>query len=406
MLAYNAVQDGLEAWPDNLRLRQLKGLAIARSGDIERANRLLLELAAEGSADAETLGMLARTHKDLALGARGVSRASHLQSAFRIYHQAYQAAAKDGVAADAWYTGINAAAIAVLQGQGATARRIAADIKRLCLRARDEPSAANDYWLAATLGEASLILGEGAESALHFTRAAELARGRFGHLAITRRQAELLAQHLPVLSTRVDCRGAQSPAGGDVRGTRDASRIRHAWLSRRAGGGHGSGRSRAAAATSSRGRLRDRLPAGADILCLEAMQSLGLETHIVLPFPTAESPRDRESRAPGWRERLARALAAADSVTVASEHRARGSRAPFDYAHFMLTGMARLRAQVLHTELCGLAIGDGRPSAEAVSPGSAGRALAIATYRARGRARAGSAQRSLSRGQARAHVRR
>ena len=51
LLAYNAVQEGLARWPENLRLRQLKGLATARSGDTERANRLLRELADAGHAD-------------------------------------------------------------------------------------------------------------------------------------------------------------------------------------------------------------------------------------------------------------------------------------------------------------------------------------------------------------------
>ena len=39
LLAYNAAQEGLALWPQNLRLRQLKGLATARSGDTERANK-------------------------------------------------------------------------------------------------------------------------------------------------------------------------------------------------------------------------------------------------------------------------------------------------------------------------------------------------------------------------------
>jgi predicted Zn-dependent protease len=116
LLAYNAVQDGLRVSPGNLRLRQLQGLALARSGDVERANQLLSDLAAEGGADAETLGMLARTHKDLALKTTNAARrAVHLQSAFGIYYQAYEAARKGAAASDAWYTGINAATIAVLQ---------------------------------------------------------------------------------------------------------------------------------------------------------------------------------------------------------------------------------------------------------------------------------------------------
>src|SRR3984957_10344380 len=87
LLAYNAVQDALGVSPGNLRLRQLKGLALARSGDVERANQLLSELAAEGTSNAETLGMLARTHKDLALKTTNAARRdAHLASAFAIYY--------------------------------------------------------------------------------------------------------------------------------------------------------------------------------------------------------------------------------------------------------------------------------------------------------------------------------
>ncbi|HEY1891550.1 MAG TPA: tetratricopeptide repeat-containing protein [Steroidobacteraceae bacterium] len=91
LLAYNAVQAGLALWPDNLRLRQLKGLATARSRDAERANKLLRELADAGHADAEALGILARTHKDLALRADDAAgRAQHLGAAFGIYQRAYE----------------------------------------------------------------------------------------------------------------------------------------------------------------------------------------------------------------------------------------------------------------------------------------------------------------------------
>ena len=93
LLAYNAVQEGLGSFPGSLRLRQLRGLAVARSGDLERANRLLRELADEGLADPETLGMLARTHKDLAfMTGDGAARERHLAAASAIYQQAYQSA--------------------------------------------------------------------------------------------------------------------------------------------------------------------------------------------------------------------------------------------------------------------------------------------------------------------------
>ncbi len=352
LLAYNAVQDGLRVWPGNLRLRQLRGLAIARSGDTARANALLCELAAEGVADAETLGMLARTHKDLALASRSAAeRTSHLASAFRTYSLAYAAARLNVALGDASYTGINAATIAVLQGDLATARRIAREVRELCFRAKEEPAGATDYWLDATLGEAALILGDAGESAAHYARAAGGALGRFGDLGITRRQAELLAECLPGRSDWISevlrvppvlmYTGVPRLAPEHEEGVAAAIRTRLEIL-----------RPAAAYATAT---------CESDILFLEGVARLGGETHIVLPFPAEELRRSRFDLSRGdWGERFECVLAAANSVTVTSDHRARGSAATFEYANLVLTGMARLRARLLRTDLRGFAIWTGR----------------------------------------------
>jgi len=364
LLAYNAVQEGLRVWPGNIRLRQLKGLALARSGDVALANRLLAELAAEGASDAETLGMLARTHKDLALETTNAARRDeHLASAFAIYHQAYEAARRGAAAADAWYTGINAATIAVLQGDLECARRIAGEVRELCRRAASEPSAASDYWLQATLGEAALILGEDAESTACYARAANLAAGSFGNLASTRRQVDLLASCVPwqlsagileilkippvVMYTghMIDQLERTKPRFPIALEGAMAAAIRKRFETLRPLAVYGSA------------------ACGSDILCLEAMRELGGETHIVLPFPADEFHRvSVDFAAGGWGERFERALAAADSVTITSDHRARGSTATFEYANLVLSGMAHLRAQLLDTDLHGLAIWDGRAS--------------------------------------------
>jgi class 3 adenylate cyclase len=353
LLAYNAVQEGLALWPHSLRLRQLKGLATARSGDTERANKLLRELADTGHADAETLGILARTHKDLALRAGdGAGRARHLSAAFRIYQQAYEDARSGGSAADVGYTGINAAAIAVLQGELASARRIAHEVRAHCLRALDAQP--NDYWLAATLGEAALIMGERSEAAANYARAAQLAAGSHGNLASTRRQAALLARYLPgdlawtaealkvppLLMytgylidplTGAEARFPRLLAESDI-----AAEIRRHLESVRPLAAYGS----AASVT--------------DILFLEAMQDFGGETHIVLPFPAADF--DRISGASAWRHRFERVLSHATSVTITSDHRARGSTATFEYASLIVSGKARLRAEVLDARLSGLVV--------------------------------------------------
>src|SRR2546423_2325086 len=66
LLAYDVIREGLNNWPADVRLRQLQGHALSRSGATERANLVLESLRGEGQTDEETLGMLGRTYKDLA----------------------------------------------------------------------------------------------------------------------------------------------------------------------------------------------------------------------------------------------------------------------------------------------------------------------------------------------------
>jgi adenylate cyclase len=77
----------------------------------------------------------------------------------------------------------------------------------------------------------------------------------------------------------------------------------------------------------------------------------------VLPFPAGSFRRTSVDYAGAdWIERFERALAAADSVTVASDHAASGSTATFQYANLIHTGMALLRARVLDTPMRALAV--------------------------------------------------
>jgi class 3 adenylate cyclase len=356
LLAYNAVQEGLALWPENLRLQQLKALAIARSGDTQRANELLRELADGGHADAETLGILARTHKDLALAASDpAGRAVHLAAAFGIYRRAYEDTRAVGAVAEVGYTGINAAAVAVLQGELAIARQIAGEVRTQCLRSR--VTGTSDYWLAATLGEAALILGERAEAASHYARAARFVGGSYANLATTRRQAAHLARHLPgnfgwlaevlkVPPLLMYTGDLIEPGGGATarfprllsEGTIEAEMRRYLEAVRPLAA-YGS----AACAT--------------DILFLEAMQNFGGETHIVLPFPAADF--QRINGAGSWLQRFEHVLSRASGVTITSDHRARGSTATFEYANLIVSGQARLRAQVLDARLSGLVIRSG-----------------------------------------------
>ncbi|HYG12245.1 MAG TPA: TRAFs-binding domain-containing protein, partial [Pyrinomonadaceae bacterium] len=167
LLAYDVVSEGLKFWPDDLRLRQLQAHALTRLGATERANALLLALYNEGQRDEETVGMLARTHKDLWQQADDpVERERQLQQSYKFYEEAYRLSG-------GYWTGINAATIALLSGRHDHARALAAEVRELCLAElrRAEETGADRYWTLATLGEAALISEDWAEAARRYDEA-------------------------------------------------------------------------------------------------------------------------------------------------------------------------------------------------------------------------------------------
>src|SRR5207244_2169689 len=97
-----------------------------------------------------------------------------------------------------YWPGINAATIAVVIGQREQALRLARSVKAACEveLATAAESAAGRYWLYATLGEASLILGDWPEAEAWYSRAMDIGRGRYGSIHSSRRNARLLMAHL------------------------------------------------------------------------------------------------------------------------------------------------------------------------------------------------------------------
>jgi hypothetical protein len=372
LLAYNAIQLALAERPGNLRLRQLKGLALARSGALQRSHDELAALRDEGFTDGETLGLLARTHKDLALAIdEGANREHHLAAAFDIYATGYRESASRGAVADAYYTGINAATMAFLRGHVESAREIAADVDELCQKALQESTAADAYWPQATRAEAALILGDQQTARKRYAAAARLAGTRFGDLSSTRHQARLLLEHQgestdwlddvmgvpPVLvytGHMIDAPEREQP-----RFTPQMESVMRAKI---------------------HARLKQIKPVaaygsaacGADILCLECVQELGGELHIVLPFPV--EPFRAVSVAflseGHWGERFEKLLESANEVLVISEPPPRNSKSTYEYANLIMTGLARLRAQMLDTRLQGFAVWDGTGSGDAGGTGS------------------------------------
>jgi hypothetical protein len=373
-LAFNVVQKALEDWPENTRLRQLLGLSLSRSGALHRASEVLQALLDDGFRDGETGGLLARTHKDLGFSATAeTERRTHLAAAFELYEDGYIRSSRRGQVADAYYTGINAATLALVLGRTQRARMIAEHVRQLCTDRIDHVGASDDpYWLYATLAEAALINGSISLAKMHYKKAASLARTRYGDLGSTRKQARFLLRHLgedptwleetlavpPVLIytghmiDMPDRQASRFPAHIESQIDED---IREKIARIGPAAAYGSA------------------ACGADILCLEAVLEHGGEVHITLPFPAEEFIQTSVARGDddNWESRFEQVLDSAESITIASDHQATGSTATFEYANLVFTGMGELRRRALGTSLIGLAVWDGNGTHEAGGTGSA-----------------------------------
>lgn len=360
LLAYNAVQQALADRPGERRLRQLKGLALARSGALRRANEELASLRDEGSIDGETLGLLARTHKDLGLAAaNNAAREHHLAAAFEIYATGYRESDRSGALAEAYYTGINAATMAFLRGHIEHAREIAAEVEKLCQKVLQEGSG-DAYWPQATLAEAALIIGDQELARERYASTASLAGTRWGDLSSTRHQARLLLEHQGQSTAWLDSAMRIPPVLVYTGHMIDSP-------------GRSQPRFPPEMESTVRAEIYSRLErlepvaaygsaaCGADILCLECVQELGGELHIVLPFPAKQFCSESVDFLPDgqWRERFERLLESANEVLVISEQPPPSGTSTFEFANPFMTGLARLRAQMMETRMQGLAVWDG-----------------------------------------------
>ena len=361
LIAYDVLVEGLQRWPDDVRLQQLLALALARSGVTLRANSLLLQLLESGHADEETLGLLARTHKDLwAQATTPEERFRQLSLAAERYEQAYQLN-------DSYWTGINAATMTMLLGKEDRAGAIAREVRDRCLQQLQPQSrrSSDEYWLLATLGEAALILREWSEAEDWYGQAAQVGKGRFGDLSSTRRNASLIVQHLEGDRKRIE-RLFQIPRVVVFTGHKIDQP------------GSTTLRFPPQIESTVYKAIRDRLEkldarlgyasaaSGADILFLEALLELNGEAHIVLPYDKKQFILDSVDIIPGanWVERFDRVLEQATEVIIASNRKLEESNVLYEYSNLLLYGLAKMRAEQLETKLVPLAVWNGLPGLE------------------------------------------
>jgi len=351
-LAFDILSEALAHFPADPELRYLSALALANGGSSGQATRILRELLAGengGAIRSDILSLAGRVAKDRwSKLPEGAERAAAGEQARLHYRQAFDLS-RD------FFPGINAATMSIITGEPEEGRRIAREVRALCLarvKAGEE-----DFWLHATLGEACLLLGEKPAAADWYRQAAAAAGRRHGDIASMRRQAMLLAPRVDGAAEILEIlaiprvamfTGHMIDAPGRVQ-ARFPARIESAVAAGVAllieENNVGFGYCSAAC--------------GADILFAELMLRRGAEVDIVLPFRREDFVKTSVAFAgEGWVERFDRVLARAASVSYCVEENHLGDDVLYAYAAELTIGLAALRAGQLETEAVMLAVAE------------------------------------------------
>ena len=179
--ANNMASDLLLKYPDEVRLTQLKVIALNRLGQPEKAIDAIQGLVKLGYRDGETLGLLGRVYKDLY---QSTGDRVFLEKAAEAYYEGYMHSHE-------YYPGINAASLFRLLDKKEKATFLANEIIRII----GKPI---DYWSTVTLGEAWLINGDIAQSEIYYQKAIDGNQKQFGKFRSTYNQLLFLQEGMDI----------------------------------------------------------------------------------------------------------------------------------------------------------------------------------------------------------------
>ena len=337
-----------------------KAIALSRLGSIAEARERLLALHAKRPENAAILSAIGRTYKDLGLAAtQPVIRASHLEKAHSFYLRAFDLSGT-------YYPAINAATIALWLQNQKTACVLAERVKDLCREVLQRDR--EDYWAAATIAEAELILSikEGAVSdtaLIDYQKASAIAHRlrHWGDLSSTRKQAKLTCEF----------------AGWDFSPLQKIFGLPNVIIF----SGHmidASDRLRArfptALVPAVAKEIKERLnrcdaqigissaACGSDLLFIEAMIERGAEIHVVLPWRKEQFLRTSVAinDDPNWTQKFDHLLDEVTSVTYLSQQSAPGGNLGYVYCSDCMNGMALYRAETIGSDVTPIAVWDGK----------------------------------------------
>ncbi len=194
--AFELAREGLVYHGKDLELKYLSALALARGGNISKAeesvNKLFKEPELGERLKVEALSLLGRLNKDRYERTRqSTLKLKFSQESARSYERAYILSGNS-------FPGINAATMSLLSSRPEKARQLAATVFEQAKAELGKPAMENDYWLLATLGEAHILLGDLKEAASWYGKAVNSAKGHVGDIASMRRNLVLLKEKLEV----------------------------------------------------------------------------------------------------------------------------------------------------------------------------------------------------------------
>jgi len=177
----------IREFPKSLRPQQLRGLALARSGQWRDAKNLLGELYELGEREPETMGIYARTWMDSSLATGNLLQ---LRRSRDLYAEAFNASPSS------YYAGINAATKSILLREQDAAKGFAQRVQAIV----GDQAMPGDYWRTATAAEVQLIQGKFAEAAGLYLAAVAMSPGRTDDHRSSFTQANRLLEHLGAAS--------------------------------------------------------------------------------------------------------------------------------------------------------------------------------------------------------------
>ena len=341
------------------QLHYLHVRIVARSGATQQARKLYDDYAiGERTHDLDARTLDARILKDKALKSKEPKRRGRLTEAAQKYHQVFDQLPDS-------YPAVNAATLYYLAGKKGEAEDLARATLDNCASEAPEGDWGT-YFHAATVAEASLLLGDLGRAEEHIRRAGAIEAVDFATRSTTRKQLKLICETLQIDLAILDAIRvpgvlyfAGHIIGAPGRGGRFPAELE------------------ASVQDEIEQYLDDNdvgvafgsLAAGADIMISEACIRRGIDVHAVLPFNKADFFSQSVELAEGnWAERFEECFAWCEtheaagngSIQYATDGSYLGDESLFMYAARFAMGLAMLRARNLDTDLRMLAVYDGK----------------------------------------------